>query len=482
MKVDLVIVGAGTHGLFLFNQLKKKYKDIVILEQGTFGAKKINKKDILQKGKKHLGTTTQRAFGVGGNSTLWGGQLAEFTREDIENKKYYWGFNYFELKKLYGRLYKIFSITKLDVSINNNPYLKSFHKSKLQYFFTNWLKEPNFYKYFTKKVPNKNIITEVAIDKINFKNNLATDIEIKIKNKKIKISTKKIIFASGCVENSKLFLNKKNYPWKSNKFIGKYFQDHLGLMIGKVNIIDKKKFSSLFNNGFFKGQRYQPKIKYKFNENLQNLGICGEFKFFSKDDIYLKDLKTSVKDYLNYYKLKDFFKILLNLTSLKFKSFSLIYNYIMFKKIKPFSDIATKFYIQCEQIPMYESKIVKNKKNYILNWKINGSEIELIKRFVNDISDYLVKNKIAKINQSKFKKMSNSKILKNIRDTNHPSGGTIISKNKYCGVVDKNHKVWNTKNIYISGSSLFPKSSFANSTFTSLALSLKLADYLNKNV
>ena len=39
-----------------------------------------------------------------------------------------------------------------------------------------------------------------------------------------------------------------------------------------------------------------------------------------------------------------------------------------------------------------------------------------------------------------------------------------------------------TKNIYISGSSPFPKSSFANSTFTSLALSLKLADYLNKNV
>ena len=44
MKVDLVIVGAGTHGLFLFNQLKQKYKNIIILEQGTFNAKKIYKK------------------------------------------------------------------------------------------------------------------------------------------------------------------------------------------------------------------------------------------------------------------------------------------------------------------------------------------------------------------------------------------------------------------------------------------------------
>jgi len=482
MKVDLVIVGAGTHGLLLFNQLKKKYKNIVILEQGTFEAKKIYKKDIIQKGKKHLGTVTQRAFGVGGTSTLWGGQLAEFTKEDIENKKYYWGFNYSDLQKLYSRLYKIFSITKLNQSINNSPFLKSFNKNKLQYFFTNWLKEPNFSKYFIKEVSNKNIITNAVIDKINFKDNLATNIEVKIKNKKIKIFTGKIIFACGCVENSKFFLNKKNYPWKSNKFLGNFFQDHLGLMIGKINIIDEKKFSLLFNNGFFKGQRYQPKIKYRFNKNFHNLGISGEFKFFSKDDINLKSLKTNVKNYLNYYKLKDLVKILLNLKSLKSKSFSLIYNYIVYKKIKPFSDIATKFYIQCEQIPMYESKIIKNRNNYILNWKINGSEIELIKKFVNDTNDYLVRNKIAKIDQRKFTKMSNAKILKNIRDTNHPSGGTIISKNKYCGVVDKNHKVWNTKNIYISGSSLFPKSSFANSTFTSLALSLKLADYLNKNV
>ena len=73
----------------------------------------------------------------------------------------------------------------MNESINNNPFLKSFHKNRLQYFFTNWLKEPNFSKYFIKEVPNKNIITEAVIDKINFKGNLATNIEVKIKNKKI---------------------------------------------------------------------------------------------------------------------------------------------------------------------------------------------------------------------------------------------------------------------------------------------------------
>jgi len=37
---DLVIVGGGTVGLFLANQLKKSYKKIIIIEKGDFFLKK----------------------------------------------------------------------------------------------------------------------------------------------------------------------------------------------------------------------------------------------------------------------------------------------------------------------------------------------------------------------------------------------------------------------------------------------------------
>ena len=68
----------------------------------------------------------------------------------------------------------------------------------------------------------------------------------------------------------------------------------------------------------------------------------------------------------------------------------------------------------------------------------------------------------------------------NLKDTNHPSGGLIISKDSHSGVCDSKFKVWNTKNVYINGSCVFPNSSYANTTLTILAITLKLGRNLKK--
>ena len=60
---------------------------------------------------------------------------------------------------------------------------------------------------------------------------------------------------------------------------------------------------------------------------------------------------------------------------------------------------------------------------------------------------------------------------------NHHHGGTVIDiGNK--GVVDKNLKVNNIKNLYVTGSSVFPNSSIYNPTLTIIAISLRLSRYL----
>ena len=50
------------------------------------------------------------------------------------------------------------------------------------------------------------------------------------------------------------------------------------------------------------------------------------------------------------------------------------------------------------------------------------------------------------------------------------------------GVVDMNCKVFDLSNLYISGSSVFPTSSVVNPTFTIIALSLRLGDYLKRRL
>ena len=64
----------------------------------------------------------------------------------------------------------------------------------------------------------------------------------------------------GTLENNRFFLNNKKIkknPLKKNKNIGKFFQDHLGIVVGQLKIESKEKFRKYFENGVFKKNNYQ---------------------------------------------------------------------------------------------------------------------------------------------------------------------------------------------------------------------------------
>jgi choline dehydrogenase-like flavoprotein len=50
------------------------------------------------------------------------------------------------------------------------------------------------------------------------------------------------------------------------------------------------------------------------------------------------------------------------------------------------------------------------------------------------------------------------------------------------GVVDRNGKVHGAANLFVTGASVFPTSSFANPMLTIIALALRLADHLSQRL
>ena len=63
----------------------------------------------------------------------------------------------------------------------------------------------------------------------------------------------------------------------------------------------------------------------------------------------------------------------------------------------------------------------------------------------------------------------------NFDTNNHHHGGTIIGKRNK-GVVNENLKVNNIKNLYVTGSSVFPN--IYNPTLSIIAISLRLSKHL----
>ena len=116
IDTDLVIVGGGTLGLFIYSQLKNTIKNIKVLDRGNFEPKITKTNDIINKGIYHKGTFTKRAFGIGGNSSLWGGQLAEFTKTQLAEYESELGLRKNETTKLYKRVYKLLNVKRNDLN------------------------------------------------------------------------------------------------------------------------------------------------------------------------------------------------------------------------------------------------------------------------------------------------------------------------------------------------------------------------------
>lgn len=64
----------------------------------------------------------------------------------------------------------------------------------------------------------------------------------------------------------------------------------------------------------------------------------------------------------------------------------------------------------------------------------------------------------------------------------HHMGTTRMSSDPTQGVVDPNLKVHTLKNLYVAGSSVFPSGGISNPTFTIITLSMRLAEYLRKQL
>ena len=498
---DIIIVGAGTIGLYLAHVINKKnpHIEITIVESGSEEpTQKFNSYLSESKGKKHSGTLNGRASGVGGTSHLWGGQLAEFERLDFEGDSSGWPLDYEEMLSYYNKVYAQLGMRGIQ---SNETYDKAYGKltdvnKKIVRTYTRWLKEPNFYNFFKDDIRNNKkikIIINTTVNDIKFNGNKAISINC-ITNNLVDISLRanRFIFASGTMGMNQFFLSTQitsNVPWKKNENVGKYFQDHLGGVIGTLNIKNEKLFRKYFENSWVKGIKVQPKLKFTSkNRSAQETGAVAFFTYKSKYENSIIRIKQSLKNIGKNFKVKNIILLIRDLSLIRKDLILMIYKFLFKKRVHAIFNLknSVEVNIHSEQIPI-ENSAIKIANNNILDnglfkihtfWSCNGNEAISIKKISKEVDSFLRINGIGEVifNDGYLEK-SNTALINDFHDTNHQCGGLIISENQENGVVDKNCKVWGASNVWVAGSSVFPSSSYANSTLTALALAERLAEH-----
>ncbi len=243
-------------------------------------------------------------------------------------------------------------------------------------------------------------------------------------NNFIKFKTKKLFICLGAIESTRLLLCSKNLN-VNRKVLGQNLSNHLTFPISKtltLNHTETKDRYDYINDG--KNNKFWPRV-------ILEDSLKENKRFF----VYLTEHKQRSK--------------VLNIGS-------------------------HKSHIFLEKKENKESNLTMNGENLEVNFYIDDDELNSIEVIINEVIDYF------KLNKSFFnyKNFSKKEWIKLIETANHPSGTIRMSDNKSDSVVNKFSHIWNHENIFVFGSSTFPRASFIHPTFPALTF----AHYSLKNL
>ena len=141
----------------------------------------------------------------------------------------------------------------------------------------------------------------------------------------------------------------------------------------------------------------------------------------------------------------------------------------------------------CEQRPLRESRISLDPDRTDrfgdsiaqLHWVVDESlQMESLQLFSNQLKGYLKDACDAHITVVPELEAGDRTVFAQATDSYHQCGGARMGTSELDGVVDADCRVFGTKNLYVAGAAVFPSASFANPTFTAMALARRLAGHL----
>lgn len=489
---NVVIVGAGTVGIYLAYCLTKAGKSVLLIEAGNRVANvERNEVAIATVGIPHAGYKVGRAFGLGGTSVLWGGQLVEFDPIDFSE----WPLSFEDVRPWYRSVYEDLSVNVESVDLYRDRLgLETAADNIVERFFTHWLPQPNFARLFKSEIidhPGVPILLNGTVRSIAFEAGRATSVSVQVTDgRALEIRGSEFIFCNGTIEIIRFFLSTQvncAVPWKDNTYIGKFLQDHIAGTVATTKVSDEKKFRNFFENAFVSEEKIQPKLRLLPDKRESgSLGLSGMFSFRSDIEEHLGNIKTLIRSLRSGVQFSTFSTLPKDLVALGGVFGPVTVRFIRDRRVMAFFDRSLEFIVQCEQRPIAESQIRLSRDDHPvaglfaidIDWQVDGCEIEAIKAFTHHADRYLQQNGLARLSIDQRLEAGDIRFLEALGDLYHQAGGMRMSASGRTGVVDSDCRVWGTSNVYVAGASIFPTSSHANTTFTALALAARLAQLL----
>jgi|SaaInlV_120m_DNA_4_1040238.scaffolds.fasta_scaffold04262_4 choline dehydrogenase-like flavoprotein len=508
---DYCIVGAGVAGIILANELRrtKKGKKIILLEAG--GDKYELSSQKLYRAQSYTkwfpDPTGSRLRMLGGSCNIWENSTERLDPIDFEKRPWVpdsgWPIHYSELLRFYPMAEQYCGVGSDGFEIkdvlpdSNIENICQGSSNLLPSIVKRAIPITHFFKKYGKDLIDSEhveVIKYASLTDIEF-NTESSDVEKVIfqysPNIKNSIKAKNTILCMGGIENARFMLlaNEKYNNQLGNKGdnVGRYFMEHPTVRAAHFYPINGKKLPSAYTTGLIQNARnlhFRLKITEQAQRNFEANNLRFYFTPKTRED--LSDGISSahiLKDSLSNGRVADNFgehiSHVLGDLDLIIDSFSEdIFDLSITDKDDEFSGY--QIISMIEQTPDRNSKIVLGADKDVFNnnfvdikWILSESDKRQTWKSLEILAQDAGLSAWGRIRllPEREERIWGSQL----GFGQHHIGTTKMSDSGNDGVVDKDCKVFGTKNLYILGSSVFPTGGHVPPTLTIAALSLRLA-------
>lgn len=528
LTATICIVGAGAAGITLACELDGSGIDVLLLESGGFAPDAALDDDYAgQAQSPHPPTTQFRRATFGGTTGIWGGRCVPYDPIDFEARDYIpnsgWPLAYEEVAQYYPRAMAYCDAGAYDFSSTTSlpkapPTLASLQPNDvlLSDRIERYSLPTDFGKRYRQQLENSRnvrvLLNARCIDLVKDGASAHIDSLVVVDGagRRLAVRAQRVVLATGGIEAPRLMLQSARDGQQignSHDLLGRYYACHFENILGKVSAAETIPFKfEKTSDGVYSRRKLQFSADAQRRHRLLNTAFRFHFPEYS-DASHGSAVMSTI--FLAKSVLIPEYRAILQHNSqgatsspasahwknvvtgvpqlLHFGAEWLFKRKLAQRKLPytlvPNADGSYPLEFNCEQTPLASSRITLGEerdrhgmRRVAVDWRISEDDIDATVRGFHLLQETLAERSGVRL--SLDRDTLRERIAASVPLGGHHIGTARMGRNAHEGVVDTNCAVFDTPNLYIASSAVFPTSSHANPTLTIVALALRLATHL----